>query len=586
MLSSFPRAVRIGALTGSLLLAAPVATAATRPAASPQVTQVSLTPTTAAPNTPVAAQLSVKSSACVTVASLGVGIRDAAGNNLDFPGGLTNQQICSQGVTLTTGTRSFPAGTYRMFGYYQELGGGWKNLPEQTLTIAEPPLVVKGDRLGPTTAEPNTPVAGQMTLDASKCFTAAVVGIGVRDAANNNLDFPGALTNQQICPQGLTVKTGMRSFPAGTYRMFGYYQEQSGAWKNLPEQTFTVAAAPLVVTLDRAAPGDAAAGAQVAGQLTLHASKCFTAAVMGVGVRDAADNNLDFPGAVTNQQVCTEDVTIKTGTRSFPAGTYRLFGYYQEQNGTWRNLPEQTFTVTGSSTADPAAPVADKKLIWREEFDADVAAAKWNKTTSSAYRYGTYNPDDDKLDRIDPQKVAVADGVAVFSAQASTFTLPSGKKAWDTGLITTENTAERFMVKTGDYAETRIRMPKELGAWPALWTWHQGGNEIDSFEYHPDNPNLLELTNHVVSTKPLPQKYWNDDSAVKPGEWVTIGTHYRANTVDWYVNDVKVFEDKAGVGANWTAYLILNLSLCSGDFHPGPRGGTVSFASDYVRVYR
>ncbi|MBB4949880.1 hypothetical protein F4556_005415 [Kitasatospora gansuensis] len=73
---------------------------------------------------------------------------------------------------------------------------------------------------------------------------------------------------------------------------------------------------------------------------------------------------------------------------------------------------------------------------------------------------------------------------------------------------------------------------------------------------------------------------------MKPGEWVTIGAHYRAGSVDWYVNDVKVFEDKKGVGAHWSAYLILNLSLCSGDYHPSPKGGTVSFASDFVRVYR
>ncbi|MFI5530085.1 hypothetical protein ACIA8O_16225 [Kitasatospora sp. NPDC051853] len=580
MLSSFPRAVRTCALlAGLLLLAAPAAAAAP----SPQVTQDSLTPGTALPDTPVTARLTVRSSTCFTVAVLGVGIRDAAGNNLDFPGAVTNQRICPQAVTVGTGARSFPAGTYRMFGFYQEQGGAWKNLPEQTLTVAPPPLAVTVDRLSPKSAEPDTPVAGQLTLHATRCFTAAVVGIGVRDAADHNLDFPGALTNQQICPQGLTVKTGTRSFPAGTYRMFGFYQEQDGGWKNLPEQTFTVAEAPLVVTADRTAPDGATAGTPVAGLLTLHASKCFTAAVVGIGVRDAADHNLDFPGALTDRQVCTQDVTVRTGTRSFPAGTYRMFGYYQDQAGAWHNLPERPFTVTEPSTPTPEPPVAGKELVWQDEFDAPISALKWNRATSSAYRYGTYNPDDDKLDRIDPDKVTVTDGAAVFSARPSGFTLPNGRKAWDTGLITTEHTAERFMVRTGDYAETRIRMPEEMGAWPALWTWHQGGNEIDSFEYHPDNPSLLELTNHVNPA----QKFWNGPTAVKPGGWTTIGTHYGADSVDWYVNDVKVFSDKTGVGARWSAYLILNLSLCSGDYHPSPKGtGTVSFAADYVRVYR
>jgi hypothetical protein len=34
------------------------------------------------------------------------------------------------------------------------------------------------------------------------------------------------------------------------------------------------------------------------------------------------------------------------------------------------------------------------------------------------------------------------------------------------------------------------------GAWPAIWTWRAGGQEIDVFEYHPD---VLELSNHVNS---------------------------------------------------------------------------------------
>jgi beta-glucanase (GH16 family) len=138
------------------------------------------------------------------------------------------------------------------------------------------------------------------------------------------------------------------------------------------------------------------------------------------------------------------------------------------------------------------------------------------------------------------------------------------------------------MVKTGDYIETRVKLPSELGAWPALWTWRDGGHEVDSFEYHPDNPNLLELTNHV---KPA-QRYWDSKGAAKPGEWVVIGTHYGADSVGWYINGVDVFEDHVGVGQDWSAYLILNLSICSGTFHPGPNAKSVSFAADYVRVYR
>ncbi|WP_329571512.1 glycoside hydrolase family 16 protein [Kitasatospora sp. NBC_01266] len=439
------------------------------------------------------------------------------------------------------------------------------------------------DRLTPTSALPDSPVTAQLTVRSSSCFTVKTLGVGVRDAKDNNLDFPGSLSNTQICPSGLTLTTGARSFPAGTYRIFGFYQDQAGTWRNLPEQTLTVSTPTPVVTRDKLTPTTATADTPVTGQLTVHSNVCFTAKAVGIGVRNEAGDNLDFPGGLGSTQICPSGLTLTTGARSFPAGTYRIFGFYQDQAGTWRNLPEQTLVVSGTAPVI-TSPIPGASLIWSDEFNAPLSPAKWNKVNSSAYRFGNHNPDDDKLDRIDPNGVKVANGVATLTAKPSGFSLPgSGRKAWDTGLITTENTAENFKVKTGDYAETRVRLPKDLGAWPALWTWRNGGNEIDSFEYHPDNPNLLELTNHV---KPA-QKYWNNKDAVQPGQWVTIGTHYGADSVGWYVNGVDVFEDHKGVGANWTAYLILNLSICSGSFHPGPVGtAPISFDSDYVRVFR
>ncbi|MFD4393958.1 hypothetical protein [Kitasatospora sp. NPDC058397] len=83
--------------------------------------------------------------------------------------------------------------------------------------------------------------------------------------------------------------------------------------------------------------------------------------------------------------------------------------------------------------------------------------------------------------------------------------------------------------------------------------------EVDSFEYHPDNPNLLEPTNHVSPGNP---RYYTDASA-------------------------KVFSDGKGVGANWSAYLIRNLSVGAGKYHPAPQGiAPITFAADCVRVYR
>lgn len=74
----------------------------------------------------------------------------------------------------------------------------------------------------------------------------------------------------------------------------------------------------------------------------------------------------------------------------------------------------------------------------------------------------------------------------------------------------------------------------------------------------------------------------------QPGSaWVIIGTHYGADSVDWYVNGVKVFSDGKGVGADRSAYLIVNLSVSAGRYHPAPqRTAPITFAADYVRVHR
>ncbi|MFJ1709650.1 beta-glucanase [Kitasatospora sp. NPDC088346] len=232
----------------------------------------------------------------------------------------------------------------------------------------------------------------------------------------------------------------------------------------------------------------------------------------------------------------------------------------------------------------PGPPTDGRTLVWSDEFSAPlVPGARWMADRTSAYEFGNHNPKDDKLDWLDPSAVGVADGIATFTARPGTHTLESGRRAWDTGLLTTEGSTEGFQVRTGDYVETRVQMPTGLGAWPALWTWKGSGNEVDSFEYHPDHPAMLELASRVGST----HRYHTDPAAVAPGRWVTIGTRYGRDSVDWYLNGVRVHSDRKGVTPSWSAYLILNLSVEAGRYHPAPPTGTpIEFKVDYVKVWR
>ncbi|MFD5769118.1 beta-glucanase [Streptomyces sp. NPDC127049] len=201
---------------------------------------------------------------------------------------------------------------------------------------------------------------------------------------------------------------------------------------------------------------------------------------------------------------------------------------------------------------------------------------QWVAGRSWAYPDGgPVNPLDNKLDHLVEDPAYSRSGV--FRATRRRDGL------WDSGLLTTEGSAEGFEVRAGDVLEARVRLPKETGAWPAIWTWRDGGQEIDVFEYHPDNPDLLELSNRVRGTH-----LYHRSPAVRPGGWVKLRTEFGARSVVWWVNGAKVFSDGRGVGRSWHASLIVNLSVCAGRYHPAPDPGTteMSFEVSELKVFR
>lgn len=210
-------------------------------------------------------------------------------------------------------------------------------------------------------------------------------------------------------------------------------------------------------------------------------------------------------------------------------------------------------------------------------FTADFgSASQWVAGRSWAYPGGgPTNPGDNKLDHL------VTDPAYSRSGTFLATRRPDGK--WDAGLLTTEGSDEGFMVKTGDTLRARVRLPVETGAWPAIWTWLDGGNEIDVFEYHPDNPDLLELTNHVRGGG----HYYRDPS-IRPGTWVDLGVNFGARSVAWRVNGRQVHADRRGVGLRWRAYLIVNLSVSAGRYHPAPDPDVsrMSFEVSALTVHR
>ncbi|OLZ71062.1 beta-glucanase [Streptomyces sp. IMTB 2501] len=249
-------------------------------------------------------------------------------------------------------------------------------------------------------------------------------------------------------------------------------------------------------------------------------------------------------------------------------------------------MPSRTRTRTLAVTGpEPSSPTKGRSLAFDEEFNAPIAfGTRWNGSSTSAYRYGDHDPDDAKLDWLTPSAITVSGGTATFTATPSSHTLENGRQAWNTGLLTTEGTTKNFRTRTGDYAEARVQLPSVGGAWPAVWTWFDGGNEVDGFEYHPDTPHILEFVNHVNLASIL----YTDPGIVHPGAWITVGVNYGATDDDWYLNGKLIYSDHTGVGTTWSPNITLNLSVTDGTYHPTPSTTTtrITFKADYVRVWR
>ncbi|MDK1475853.1 beta-glucanase [Streptomyces sp. 549] len=230
-------------------------------------------------------------------------------------------------------------------------------------------------------------------------------------------------------------------------------------------------------------------------------------------------------------------------------------------------------TGSGSGDSGPSTP----ESVHAPVFVADFAStSQWVAGRSWAYPGGgPVNPDDDKLDYL------VED--ASYSRSGTFRATRRSDGRWNAGLLTTEGSREGFMARTGDVLEARVRLPEQIGAWPAIWTWLDGGQEIDVFEYHTDNPDLLELSNRIRGG----HLYYRDP-AIRPGGWVDLRVEFGAYSVVWWVNGKRVFADRRGVGRRWRAYLIVNLSVCAGRYHPPPPPEVteMSFEVAYLRVHR
>ncbi len=205
---------------------------------------------------------------------------------------------------------------------------------------------------------------------------------------------------------------------------------------------------------------------------------------------------------------------------------------------------------------------------------------------SAAYPDCTTNRGNFKLDSLSPAALSTATGHLAVTATP----LPNGR--WQTGLLSTGDSCGSggtgFEVRTGDLVTTRVRLPSaRSGAWPGIWTWREGGNEVDVFEWHADKPDTLEFANHVreggcFCASPL----------VRRGVWLDVAVRFGERRVVWYLGRPPgpmraVHADRRGVGPDFHAHLVVGMSVDDGRLHRRPeRGATFTFEVASITVHR
>ena len=256
--------------------------------------------------------------------------------------------------------------------------------------------------------------------------------------------------------------------------------------------------------------------------------------------------------------------------------------------------PAQALVRGDASRANDPVPPGRWRITWQDDFDGNTLdRSKWTTYTSSYSDGCRGNLPWYKAEYNLPRNLSVNNGVLTITAKREAYTSPSGARyEWTSGLITTGSScghdpAAGARVHQGDYIQVRTKLPGEVGMWPAFWTWQTSdgswSDEVDVFEYHPENRTILEMANH---TPPDVGGNGYDAGYDLSGRWHYIGAFLGTDHVDWYLDGRKIYTDPNGFNSQG-ASLIVDLGVVDGTFHPKPPAEVSSARMyvDSVKVY-
>ncbi len=141
------------------------------------------------------------------------------------------------------------------------------------------------------------------------------------------------------------------------------------------------------------------------------------------------------------------------------------------------------------------------------------------------------------------------------------------------------------------YFEIKCKIPKGKGLWPAFWliaTNTSDYKEIDIFEFHCDEPNVLHMTNHYLDgngEKRIKAKHIKGPDFSK--NFHTIGIEWDSRKIVWYFDNMRIFTSRKEI-PHVGLRMIVNLAV--GGEWPGHPNNDTQFPAalevDYIRVFQ
>ncbi|EJU14713.1 glycoside hydrolase family protein [Sphingomonas sp. LH128] len=237
-----------------------------------------------------------------------------------------------------------------------------------------------------------------------------------------------------------------------------------------------------------------------------------------------------------------------------------------------------------------ALSLYSKGGTWRTEFGnggPGSIASRTLRTEAQLYFDEDWGGTGKKALGVNP--FSIDDGVLTITAERASSDILQymDGHTWTSGLLTSKFT---FAQQYG-YFEIRAKMPEGNGFWPAFWllptdnTWPP---ELDIFEQHGKDPNVLYMTTHGTST-PGKTMEAQDRAVVDTTQFHTYGVDWNGERIVYYIDGMEVARQATPAAMQKEMYMLVNLAVGGTASWSGPSDAstpTGEMKIDYIRAYR